>query len=56
MVEKKFVKLKDHTYACNNFEYERRAKTGNGNQVNLLKLVLRKTREITSGELIFGGF
>ena len=36
--------------------YERRSNTGNGNQVNLLKLVWRKTREITSGELIFGVF
>ena len=34
------------------------AMTGNGNQVNLLKLDLKfwKTREITSSELIFSGF
>ena len=37
---KKFVKLKDHTYACNdltNFECEVQA-TGNGSYVNLQKL------------------
>ena len=38
---KKFVKLMDHTYACNgltNFEYEANAMTGIKNYVNLLKL------------------
>jgi len=38
----KFMKLTGHTYyACNsltNFQYEVHAMTGNGNQVNLLKL------------------
>ena len=37
----KFVKLTGHTYAYNsltNFQYEVHAMTGNGNQVNLLKL------------------
>ena len=38
---RKFVKLTGYTYACNsltNFESEVHAMTGNGNQVNLLKL------------------
>ena len=48
-----FVKLTDHTCACNdltNFECEAHA-TGNGSYVNL-----QKTREITLGEFILGGF
>ena len=56
---RKFVKLTGYTYACNsltNFESEVRAKTGNGNQVNLLKLASGKIREITSSDLITGGF
>ena len=38
---KKLVKLPGYTCACNsltNFEYEAHSMTGNGNQVNLLKL------------------
>ena len=37
-----FVKLTGHTYASNsltNFEYKGHAKTGNGNDANLLKPV-----------------
>ena len=48
------MKLTDCTYACNSltdFESEVHAMTGNGNQVNLLKL-----REMTSSDLIIGGF
>ena len=38
----KIVKLTGYTYACNdltNFEYQAQAMTGNGNCMNLLKLV-----------------
>ena len=46
---RKFVKLTGHSYTWNsltNFQHE--AMTGNGNQVNLLKTCLKKTREIIS--------
>ena len=39
-IQKKIVKLTDHTYACDsliNFHYEAYAIIGNGNHVNLLK-------------------
>ena len=39
---KKIVKLTGYTFACinlTNFDYEARAMTGNGNQVNFLKLI-----------------
>jgi hypothetical protein len=42
----KFVKLTGHTYAYNsltNFQYEVHAMTGNGNQVNLLKVFLKNS-------------
>ena len=55
----KFVKLTGSTNACNsltNFESEVRVMTENGNQVNLLKLASGKIREITSSDLITGGF
>ena len=51
----KFVKLTDHTCACNdltNFERDARIKTGNGSHDNMIG----KTHEITSGELILGKF
>ena len=36
---KKFVKLTDNNYACNDLaNFEAHVKTGNGNYVNLLKL------------------
>ena len=38
------------------FKYATPAITGNRNHVNLLKIDLEKNREITSGEIIFGGF
>ena len=38
------------------FKYATHAITGNRNHVNLLKIDLEKNREITSGEIIFGGF
>ena len=44
--------------ACNhltNFESEAHAMTGNGSYVNMMKRAV-KTREITSSELISGGF
>ena len=44
----KIVKLTDNIYPCNslkNFEYEVRSMTGNGNYVNLLKTVWKKTHE-----------
>ena len=43
---KKFVKLTSHTCSCNdltNFEYQVRAMTGNGNCVDLLKLVWKNS-------------
>ena len=53
---KKFVKLTDHTYACNdltNFEYVVHAMTGNGCYLNLKKLAC-KIREINLGKIISG--
>ena len=54
------MKLTGYTNAYNsltNFEYEVNELTGNGNYVNLLlKLAGKKNREITSSQLIFGGF
>ena len=47
------MKSTGYTYACNSltdFESEVHAMTGNGNQVNLLKL-----REMTLSDLIIGG-
>ena len=52
----KFVKLTDHTCACNDltsFEYEVRGTTGNGSYVIFF---FGKTREITLGKLISGEF
>ena len=43
------------TTVLNIFEYEENEMIGNGNYRYLLKFIL-KIREITSGELIFGGF
>ena len=43
---KKFVKLTDYTYACNDltsFEYEAHAMTGNGSYVNLLKVASKNS-------------
>ena len=43
---KKLVKLTGYTYGCNiltHFEYKALAMTGNGNQVNLLKLDLKNS-------------
>ena len=43
---KKVVKLTGYTYACNsltNFDYEGNSMTGNGNQVNFLKLILENS-------------
>ena len=54
----KLVKLIDvsNTYSSlTNFEYKINEMTRNGNYINLLNL-LRKICEITSDELIFGGF
>ena len=55
---KEFVKLTNNTHACNsltNFEYEahtfRKRKSSESTET-----CLGKIREITSGELIFGGF
>ena len=45
-VSEKYVKLTDHTYACNsltNFKYEVHAVTGNGNGVNQLKLTSKNS-------------
>jgi len=53
------MKLTGHTYyACNsltNFQYEVHAMTGNGNQVNLLKLGWKKFVKSLQVN-IFGGF
>ena len=52
------MKLTDRSCVCNDltsFEYEVYAMTGNGSYLKLQKLA-RKNREITLGELIFGGF
>ena len=52
---RKFVKLTGYTHGCNiltDFENNALAMTGNGSQVNLLKLDL-KTREITMDKLMF---
>ena len=48
------MKSTDPTHACNdltNFEYEAHSKSENG-----ICRKLKKTREITSTELVFGGF
>ena len=56
----KVVNITDHTCACidlTNFKYEVHPTTGNGSYVNLQETCLAgKTCEITSSELIFGGF
>ena len=54
----KFVKLTDHTCACNNlthFECEVQA-TGNGSYVNLQKLPWEKLVKSPWANLFFGGF
>jgi hypothetical protein len=57
---KKFVKLTDHTGACNdltNFKSEALAKTGNGCYENMPKLVwIISSNHNAMNELILGGF
>ena len=56
---KKFAKLTGYTQACNSltiFEYESHAMTRNGNENKSTENWFKKTCEISSRKLIFGGF
>ena len=55
----KSVKLTDHTCSCSyliDFEYESHAIPGSGKRNKPSEIMFKKTLEITSSELIFGGF